>query len=82
MPESKGRPKPSYTPPPGRSKPAGPSPRWWAPTFVTLLLLGLVWIVTFYVSEQRFPVQALGYWNLGVGFGLMMTGFSMTMNWR
>ncbi len=82
MPESKGRPKRSYTPPPRSSAAPLPSPRWWAPTFVTLLVLGLLWIVTFYVSEQRLPIAALGYWNLGVGFAFMMTGFAMTMRWR
>lgn len=63
-----------------RSKDA--SPAWYAPTFVALMLLGLVWIVVFYLSQGRFPVQSLGNWNLGVGGCLLVGGFLMTTNWR
>ncbi|MDN5797276.1 MAG: cell division protein CrgA [Intrasporangium sp.] len=83
MPESKGRDKKAaaYTAP-TKSKSAQPNPTWWAPTFVTLLILGLLWIVVYYVTEYRYPVSALGPWNLGVGFVLLMAGFIMTMRWR
>jgi len=59
-----------------------PNPTWWAPVFVTLLLVGLVWIVVFYISEGRWPVQAFGYWNLVTGFALLIAGFAMTMKWK
>ncbi|WP_347351951.1 cell division protein CrgA [Intrasporangium sp.] len=83
MPESKGRDKKAaaYTPPP-KSRSAEPNPTWWAPAFVTLLIVGLLWIVVYYVTEYRYPVSALGPWNLGVGFALLMAGFIMTMRWR
>lgn len=58
------------------------SPPWYAPTFVTLMLVGLLWIVVFYLSQGRFPVAALGNWNLGVGAGFLIGGFLMTTNWR
>jgi hypothetical protein len=58
------------------------NPTWWAPVFVTLLLVGLAWIVVFYVSQGLWPIVAFGYWNLVIGFGLLIAGFLMTMRWR
>jgi hypothetical protein len=83
VPESNGRDHKStaYTPPP-RSKATEPNPTWWAPVFITLLVLGLLWIVVYYVTAYRFPIESIGVWNLGVGFALLMAGFIMTMRWR
>ena len=37
----------------------------------------------FYISgANQYPIPALGRWNLGVGFGLMLSGFLMTTRWR
>jgi hypothetical protein len=48
-----------------------------------LMLAGLIWVVTYYISGvNEYPVPQLGRWNLGVGFGLMMSGFLMTTRWR
>ncbi len=83
MPESKGRSKSSYTPPPRRpQKAAVGNPPWFAPVMVALMVIGLLWVVAFYISGQQYPVQALGRWNLGIGFGLMVAGFAMTTRWR
>ena len=83
MPESKGRDnRSSAYVPPQTSKATAPNPAWWAPVFITLLVLGLLWIVVYYISEYRFPIESLGAWNLGVGFVLLMSGFIMTMRWR
>ena len=49
---------------------------------VTLLLVGLLWIVVFYISQGRWPVAAFNYWNLVVGFSLLIAGFGMTMKWK
>jgi hypothetical protein len=65
-----------------KARPKDASPAWYAPTFVTLMLLGLLWIVIFYLSQGRFPVGSLGNWNLGVGAALLIGGFLMTTNWR
>jgi len=83
VPESRGRDRRSshYTPP---KKPAAPkpNPEWWAPVFVTLLLLGLVWIVVFYVTQGAWPIGKFGYGNLVAGFVLLLGGFGMAMRWR
>lgn len=41
------------------------SPRWLAPAMVTTFLIGLAWIVTFYISETRYPVPGIapGTWS-------------------
>ncbi|MEO7752281.1 MAG: cell division protein CrgA [Terracoccus sp.] len=83
MPESKGRDHQTaaYVPP-QKSQATEPNPTWWAPTFITLLVVGLLWIVVYYISEYKYPIGAIGVWNLGIGFALLMGGFVMTMRWR
>ena len=83
MPESKGRAKPSYTPPPQRrSKKTMSNPPWFVPVMLGLMVLGLLWVVTFYVTAAVYPIPNFGYKNLIVGFGLMISGFLMTTRWR
>jgi hypothetical protein len=84
VPESKGRSKSAYTPPrSAKQKAQGPNPRWFAPLMVGLMVVGLVWVVTYYISgPNQYPVPALERWNLGVGFALMLSGFLMTTRWR
>lgn len=59
-----------------------PNPVWWAPVMVTLMILGLLWLVVYYLTGYSYPVQAWGNWNLAAGFGLLLAGFLMTTNWR
>ncbi|MGL4174202.1 MAG: cell division protein CrgA [Actinomycetota bacterium] len=82
MPESKGRKKVDYTPPPTRSSGPMPSPRWYAPLMVALFAIGLVYIVVFYLTSGRFPLQSIGGWNVVVGFGIIMAGFMLATRWR
>lgn len=84
MPESRTRKKPksaSVTRPTHPAE-AKPNPSWYVPTFVTLLVVGLAWVVVTYVLDSRYPIPGLGAWNLGVGFGMIFVGFIMTMRWR
>lgn len=82
MPESKGRSKPAFTPPPRTQKLKVGNPRWFVPLMVALMVVGLLWVVVFYVTSQKYPVPQLGRWNLLAGFGLMLAGFGMTTRWR
>ncbi len=83
MPESKGRSKAAYTPPRSAQKAKGPNPPWFVPVMLGLMIVGLVWVVTYYISGvHQYPVPALQRWNLGVGFALMLSGFLMTTRWR
>lgn len=58
-----------------------PNPAWLAPTAVTLLLLGLVYLVTYYLSSATLPLP-IGDWNLLAGFGIMILGGALLMRWR
>lgn len=59
-----------------------PSPRWWAPAFVTFLLAGLVWVLVYYISQAQYPIPGITWWNLIIGLGSMMVGLLMLMRWR
>jgi hypothetical protein len=63
---------------------AGPveSPKWLAPVMVTNFLVGLIWIVIFYVSQTRFPISGIGAWNMIIGFSFIAVGFSLATKWR
>lgn len=88
MPESKSRNKKKTKAEKSEAKIAIPgeatNPRWLAPVMLGLMILGLVWIVTFYLtsSELGLPIPQLGQWNLAVGFGLIIVGFGLTTRWR
>lgn len=71
----------SYTSTPG-TQTIKPNGRWFVPTMVTVLLLGLAWLVVFYVSSGAYPVGAWGYWNLAVGFAILVAGLVMSTRWR
>ena len=81
MPKSRTRTKAVYTPP-TRSSKAKVSPRWLAPTMLGCLLVGLVWIATFYVSGSTLPISAIGSWNLVVGFGFLVGGVVLSTKWH
>ena len=90
MPKSKVRKKSVYTPPEGvlqsrsaQARVAQPSPRWYAPVMVALMLIGLLWIVVYYVAGPHIAfMTTLGVWNFAIGFGLMVIGLVMSMRWR
>jgi hypothetical protein len=58
------------------------SPRWLAPTMVASFVIGLLWIVVFYVTQTVWPIRGLGQWNMVVGFGFIAFGFSLATRWR
>jgi hypothetical protein len=83
VPESRSRRKKNqtYVAPPV-SKAPRLSPSWWAPVMVAVMLLGLVWVVVYYLWQGQAPIPQLGAWNLAIGFGLVLAGFGMTAGWR
>jgi len=61
----------------------GPNPVWFKPIMFGFMLVGLVWIIVFYVSGgTQLPIPQLGSGNILVGFGIMFVGFLMTTRWR
>ena len=67
------------------------SPRWYAPTMVTLMVIGLLWVVTTYLFQGKYPLpyfveHHVGDWlfngNLYIGFLIMMSGFLGLLRWK
>lgn len=81
MPKSRTRTKAVYTPP-ARAAKAKVSPRWLAPSMLAALVVGLVWIIVFYVSNETYPVSAITSWNLVVGFAFIIGGLGLATKWR
>ncbi|MGL5859509.1 MAG: cell division protein CrgA [Angustibacter sp.] len=82
MPESRNRKKADYTPPPVRSSGPRQSPVWYAPLMVVMFVIGLAYIVVFYLTSGELPVEAIGSWNVVIGFGIIMVGFVLATRWR
>ncbi len=57
------------------------NPAWLVPLFCFFLLLGLAWVVVYYLSGS-YPIPNIGAWNLAIGFAIMFLGFIMSMWWR
>ena len=58
------------------------SPRWLAPVMLAAFLLGLAWIVVYYITQTKYPIPNLGAWNMGIGFVFVGIGFSLATRWR
>jgi hypothetical protein len=61
---------------------AAPNPVWFKPIMLGLMILGLLWVIVFYLSNQAWPIPGIGPWNLVIGFGIAFIGFLMTTRWR
>ncbi len=72
-----------------KAKKTGPAPRkmpkqrrWVAPLMLACWLIGLAWLVVFYVAGNDIPyMKDLGNWNLLVGMGLIAFGFVVSTQW-
>lgn len=59
-----------------------PNPVWFVPVMLGFMLLGLAWIIVYYLSNGVLPIDSLDNWNVLIGFGIMLIGFLMTTRWR
>ena len=90
MPKSKVRKKTSYSPSPAAvpgsptgSKAIKPSPAWYPVVMAGFLVLGLAYIVVYYMAAESIPfMNSLGSWNFAVGFGFLVVGLGMAVRWR
>ncbi len=88
MPESKGRKKAVYTPPPttkGERKVARiGSPSWLAPTMVAMFVIGLTYIVVFYIAGSQIPIMQdlSALVNVLIGFAFIAVGFFLATRWK
>ncbi len=63
------------------------NPTWYKVTMFGFMIIGLLWILIFYISSARYPLGSatpidLSNWNILIGFGIAMIGFSMTTRWK
>lgn len=65
-----------------RSGDDAPNAVWFKPIMFGLMLLGLAWIIVYYVSQSTLPIASLKDGNILVGFGILFVGFLMTTRWR
>jgi hypothetical protein len=83
VPRSRIRRRSPYTPPaPTQKAVRVGSPRWLVPVMVGCFVLGLLWVVVYYVSQTDYPIGAIGVWNMGIGFGLIIVGFLLSTRWK
>ncbi|MDR1853262.1 MAG: cell division protein CrgA [Propionibacteriaceae bacterium] len=59
---------------------------WVVPTFITVGLLGVLWLVVYYVTASAgiyVPwMSDIGGWNILIGMGLMAASFVLATFWK
>lgn len=81
MAASKKRETQAYKVPRNFGKAKSENPKWLVPTIVGLLILGLVWIITYYVSSGGWPLP-IGNYNLMAGFVFLIVAMGLLTRWR
>ncbi|MFI7583824.1 cell division protein CrgA [Kocuria sp. M1N1S27] len=66
----------------GSPEAPAPTPTWYKVIMLGLLVVGLLWLIVYYLFQGAYPVPGIGTWNIGVGLALMMAGLIMTTRWR
>jgi len=90
VPKSKVRKKPAApirSSAPSASRALAPSPPWYPIVMASVLLLGLAYMVVYYLTssgtDPHVPIMAsLHAWNFAIGFGVMLLGLVMAVRWR
>lgn len=86
MPKSRIRKKEDFTPPSEKKgtevKLSGSGNRWAAPLMLAMFLIGLAWVVVFYVTQGSMPLHSIGNWNVLIGFGFIAAGFVFSTQWK
>jgi len=87
VPESSSRKKPAYTPPQGKGERKVArlgSPNWLAPVMVACFVIGLAYIVVFYIAGYQIPVMRdlNSLINVGIGFAFIIAGFILATRWK
>lgn len=59
-----------------------PSPAWYGALVLGTMVVGVAWLVTYYVSGGTLPVSSLEAWNVLVGFVWIAAGFALSTLWR
>ena len=57
-------------------------PLWYRTTMIGLMIVGLLWLIVYYLTQGAAPISNAGGWNIIIGFSIAMVGFFMTMRWK
>ncbi|WP_045876843.1 cell division protein CrgA [Pseudofrankia sp. DC12] len=87
MPESRRRkPKKATAARPASTvtaKRRSPSPRWFGGMIMAFFLIGIAYLLTYYFSNGGvFGMEALGGWNILIGFGFVVIGLGVATQWH
>jgi len=56
---------------------------WVPPVFLTVLLLGVAWIIVANIAGASIPFMGvLGNWNILIGIGLIVVAFLLMTLWK
>lgn len=56
---------------------------WVPPLFITVGLLGVAWLVVYYIAGSKVPVMnSWGNWNILIAMGLIAAAFSLATLWK
>lgn len=56
---------------------------WVPPLFITVGLLGVAWLVVYYVAGTMVPLMKdWGNWNILIAMGLIAAAFSLATLWK
>lgn len=62
------------------------SRQWIAPAMITIGLIGVLWLVVYYITASvgiTVPLMtALGGWNILIGMGCMAAAFALATFWK
>ena len=78
MPKSRSKRRQYQPPPKPKPKPSAP---WVGPTIAISLILGLAYILLYYLDVLPTPLAKLSGWNLLVGFAFLVFGLGLATRW-
>ena len=59
-----------------------PSSGWVPGVAVALAVVGMVWLVIFYLTTGGLPIASIGNWNIGIGFSCIIAALVTFTRWR
>lgn len=58
------------------------TPLWYMIIMFSMLVLGLLWIIVYYIFAGLYPIPSIGMWNITIGVGALMVSLLMMTRWR
>lgn len=71
----------AYKVPRSATKPKSDNPKWLVPAFSSLLLVGLLWILVYYISRGQYPLE-IGNVNIFIGFAMLLAAMGLLTRWK